>query len=186
MSTRARRFVAAVTNVALAVAISACAPKTSQPSTRVDNPSDARRNAARGRPSAEEELRRDLQSIFTGSAVDHAFWSVSVRSLKQNESLFSLNPSRMQTPASNQKLITTAVAAEKLGWDYRYTTKIYATGPLSPGGDLDGDLVIVSNGDPTINRRHPDRVGTFDAWAKQLYEKGVRRVGGQLIGDDNA
>ena len=32
-------------------------------------------------------------------------------------------PSRMQTPASNQKLITSAVAADRLGWDYRYTTK---------------------------------------------------------------
>ena len=93
---------------------------------------------------------------------------------------------RMQTPASTQKLITSAVAAERLGWDYRYTTRIYATGPLSSGGDLDGDLVIVSNGDPTINPRHPDRSGAFDAWAKQLYAKGVRRVGGQLIGDDNA
>ncbi|MEO7157854.1 MAG: D-alanyl-D-alanine carboxypeptidase/D-alanyl-D-alanine-endopeptidase, partial [Vicinamibacterales bacterium] len=108
-----------------------------------------------------------------------------VRSLTQNDSLYSLNAARMQTPASNQKVITSAVAAERLGWDYRYTTRIYATGPLS-GGDLDGDLVIVSNGDPTINPRHPDRVGTFDAWAKQLYEKGVRRVSGQLIGDDNA
>ena len=83
------------------------------------------------------------------------------------------------------KLVTSAVAAEKLGWDYRYTTKIFATGPLS-GGDLDGDLVIVSNGDPTINTRHPERWGAFDAWAKELYAKGVRRIGGQLIGDDNA
>ena len=101
-------------------------------------------------------------------------------------SLYSLNPARMQTPASNQKLITSAVAAERLGWDYRYSTKIYATGPILSGGDLDGDLVIVSNGDPTINPRHPDRWGAFDSWARQLYAKGIRRVGGQLIGDDNA
>jgi D-alanyl-D-alanine carboxypeptidase/D-alanyl-D-alanine-endopeptidase (penicillin-binding protein 4) len=111
---------------------------------------------------------------------------VSVQSLKSGEVLYSLNPARMQTPASNQKLISSAVAADRLGWDYRYSTRIYATGPLMSGGDLDGDLVIVSNGDPTINRRHPDRWGAFDAWAKQLYAKGVRRVGGQLIGDDNA
>jgi D-alanyl-D-alanine carboxypeptidase/D-alanyl-D-alanine-endopeptidase (penicillin-binding protein 4) len=110
---------------------------------------------------------------------------VSIRSLKNDEALFSLNPARMLTPASNQKLITGAVAAERLGWDYRYTTKIYSTGTLT-GGDLDGDLVIVSNGDPTINTRHPDRWGAFDAWAKQLYAKGLRRVTGQLIGDDSA
>src|SRR5215213_4977780 len=135
--------------------------------------------------SVDEQLRRDLGTIFTQPSIDHAMWSVLVRSLKHDDSLYSLNSARMQTPASNMKLVSAAVAAEKLGWDYRYTTKIYATGALT-GGDLDGDLVIVSNGDPTINRRHPDRWNAFDAWAKQLYAMGVRRVGGQLIGDDNA
>lgn len=167
-----------VTNVALVVVVSACAPKTASP--------QATRPVAGARTSPEEQLRRDLRAIFTDSAVDHALWSVSVQSLKQGGSLFALNASRMQTPASNQKLVTSAVAADRLGWDYRYSTKIYATGPLLTGGDLDGDLVIVSNGDPTINPRHPDRWGAFDAWAKQLYAKGLRRVGGQLIGDDNA
>ena len=175
MSDRARRFVRGLTNAALILAISACAPKTS-PVTR----------PAAARPSAEEQLRRDLQSIFTDSAIDHAFWSVSVQSLKHGAPLYSLNASRMQVPASNQKLLTSAVAAERLGWDYRYTTKIYTTGTLSEGGDLDGDLIVVSNGDPTINPRHPDRWGAFDAWAAQLYAKGIRRVGGHLIGDDNA
>lgn len=178
MTGRASRFVAAVTNVVLALALAACASKTPTLATLPEP-------AGSTRSSPEEQLRRDLESIFTSSTIDHALWSVSVRSLTQNESLYSLNAARMQTPASNQKVITSAVAAERLGWDYRYTTKIYATGPLS-GGDLGGDLVIVSNGDPTINPRHPDRVGAFDAWARQLYEKGVRRISGQLIGDDNA
>lgn len=176
MSDRARSFVK-LANVALILFISACAPKTAPPTV---GPTGAARS------SPEEQLRRDLQSIFTDSAIDHAFWAVSVQSLKQDGTLFSLNSSRMLTPASNQKLITSAVAAERLGWDYRYTTRIYATGTLSEGGDLDGDLIIVSNGDPTINPRHPDRWGAFDAWASELYAKGVRRVGGHLIGDDNA
>jgi D-alanyl-D-alanine carboxypeptidase/D-alanyl-D-alanine-endopeptidase (penicillin-binding protein 4) len=137
-------------------------------------------------PSSVEQLRRDLSGIFSAKNIDHAIWGVTVRSLKSDETLFSLNPRWKQTPASNQKVITSAVAAERLGWDYRYTTRIYSTGPISSGGDLDGDLVIVSNGDPTINPRHPERWGAFDAWAKQLHEKGLRRVAGQLIGDDNA
>ncbi len=167
----------ALANIALIILVTACAPKTASPAF-------GPQGAARSSP--EEQLRRDLQSIFTDSAIDHAFWAVSVQSLKQGGTLFSLNSSRMLTPASNQKLITSAVAADRLGWDYRYTTKIYATGPLSPEGDLSGDLVIVSNGDPTINPRHPERWGAFDAWARQLHAKGVRRVAGQLIGDDNA
>lgn len=165
-----------ITTAALFVLLTSCASGGSKP------PAVSAQPATR---SAGEQLRRDLAEIFTQPTIDHAFWSVSVRSLEHDDTLYNLNASRMQTPASNMKIVSAAVAAEKLGWDYRYTTKIFATGPLS-GGDLDGDLVIVSNGDPTINPRHPERWGAFDAWAKQLYAQGVRRVGGQLIGDDNA
>lgn len=161
--------------IALAFSFPGCAPKTAKPVV-----ADA---AVRRTPL--EQLQFDLKSIFTSAGIDHAFWGVSVRSLKNDELLFSMNSGRMQTPASNQKLITTAVAAEKLGWDFKYTTKIYALGPQD-GEDLNGDLVVVSNGDPTINTRHPDRWGAFDAWGKALYAKGIRRVHGQLIGDDNA
>lgn len=170
-----RRRAGACAAIALASVIGGCAAKGAQPAS----------SPTAGRPAI-RQLQRDLQSIFSSANVDHAFWGVSVRSLKTGELLYSSNPARLQTPASNQKVVTSAVAAERLGWDYRYSTKIYATGPLSSSGDLDGDLVIVSNGDPTINPRHPDRWGAFDAWAKQLYASGIRRVGGQLIGDDNA
>ena len=163
--------------VALALLVSGCAEKTAAPQIGP---------AAGVRLSPEQQLRRDLQSIFTGAEVDHAFWAVSVQSLKHGGPLYNLNSFRMLTPASTQKVITSAVAAERLGWDYRYTTKLYATGSLTEGGDLEGDLIVVSNGDPTINPRHPDRWGAFDAWAKELHAKGVRRIAGHLIGDDNA
>ena len=136
-------------------------------------------------PDHHEQLRRDLRAIFSGRSVDHGLWSVAVHSLKRGETLYSSNSFRLQVPASNQKLLTTAVAAERLGWDYRYTTQVFATGPIS-GGLLEGDLVIVSNGDPTINPRHQLRWQAFDDWAKQLAAKGVRVVNGHLIGDDNA
>jgi D-alanyl-D-alanine carboxypeptidase/D-alanyl-D-alanine-endopeptidase (penicillin-binding protein 4) len=138
-------------------------------------------------PSPHEQLRRDLQSIFSERTIDHGVWSVSVQSLRHGETLYSLNSFRLLTPASTQKLLTTAAAAERLGWDYRYTTRLYATGPIDPAtGAIDGDLVVVSDGDPTINPRHPERWAIFDEWGKQLAAKGIRQVNGYLIGDDNA
>lgn len=136
-------------------------------------------------PDHHEQLRRDLRGIFSGRTVDHGLWSVAVHSLKRGETLYSSNSFRLLVPASNQKLLTTAVAAERLGWDFRYTTTLQGTGPIRDG-QLEGDLVVVSNGDPTINPRHPLRWGAFDAWARQLAASGVRRVSGRLIGDDNA
>ena len=133
-----------------------------------------------------EALRRDLTAILSDRAVDHGVWSAVVHSLRHGETLYSLNSFRLQVPASNQKQLTAAVAAERLGWDYRYTTQIFATGAIDGNGALNGDLVVVSNGDPTINPRHPERWAIFDDWGKQLAAKGIRTITGHLIGDDNA
>lgn len=174
-------FVAAATIVVLSA-------QTAKGSDPEQTPSQSAQKAPSSRASrkAIERLRRDLQAIFGDRAVDHAQWSVIVKSLQSGDTLYTLNSNRLQVPASNQKLITSAVAAERLGWDYRYTTRIYATAPVSADGTIDGDVVVTSNGDPTINPRHAERWGVFDEWAKQLAARGIRLIGGQLIGDDNA
>lgn len=159
-------------------ALAACAPKTVRPTTPAAG--------AVANLSPHEQLRRDLSAIFSEASIDHAWWSVTIQSLQHQETLFSSNAFRMLTPASNQKLLTTAAAAERLGWDFRYTTRVYATGSIDANGGLNGDLVVVSDGDPTINPRHPERWGAFDEWGRQLAAKGIRQVNGYLIGDDNA
>jgi D-alanyl-D-alanine carboxypeptidase/D-alanyl-D-alanine-endopeptidase (penicillin-binding protein 4) len=137
-------------------------------------------------PSPHDQLRRDLAAIFSNPTVDHGVWAATVHSLRNGETLFSANAFRLQTPASVQKLLTAAVAADRLGWDYRYTTRIYITGPVDATGALNGDIVVISDGDPTINPRHPERWAIFDSWGRQLAARGIRQVNGFLIGDDNA
>ena len=134
---------------------------------------------------AQEQLARDLDRLFGSPAYEHAQWAASVHSLRTGEALYRLHPKRLLLPASAQKLLTAAAAAERLGWDYRFTTRILAIGPILDG-TLTGDLVVVGNGDPTINPRHPARWRVFDEWAALLQAKGITLVTGQLIGDDNA
>lgn len=162
--------------VALAM-LAGCAQRSQKPPTLAE---------ALANPSAHEQLRRDLRLIFSDRSVDHGLWSVSMHSLRHGETLYNVNSYRMQTPASNQKVLTAAAAADRLGWDHRYTTRIYATGAVDANGALNGDLIVVSDGDPTINPRHPARWPIFDDWGKQLAAKGIRTVNGYLIGDDNA
>ena len=154
-----------------------CALQSLTPPTRAQEPAN---------PSPHEQLHRDLRAIFGERTVDHGVWSAVVHSLRRGDTLYSVNSFRLQTPASTQKLLTAAAAAERLGWDYRYTTRIYSTGSVDSNGALNGDLVVVSDGDPTINPRHPERWAIFDEWGKQLAAKGIRTVNGHLIGDDNA
>jgi D-alanyl-D-alanine carboxypeptidase/D-alanyl-D-alanine-endopeptidase (penicillin-binding protein 4) len=142
--------------------------------------------AAAPQADASERLRRDLEAIFTAPAIDHAVWGVSFQSLTSREILYSYNASRFLLPASNQKLFTSAVAAERLGWDYRFETRVRASGAVDASGTLDGDLIIVGSGDPTINSRHADRARAFDQWAVNLQARGIKAIAGRIVGDDNA
>jgi D-alanyl-D-alanine carboxypeptidase/D-alanyl-D-alanine-endopeptidase (penicillin-binding protein 4) len=137
-------------------------------------------------PDAREQLQRQLHSLFDAPAVRHAQWGVHIFSLRSAETLYSLNAARFMVPASNQKILTTAVAAERLGWDFRFTTRLLATGPLDDDGTILGDVIVTGNGDPTINPRHPSRWRAFDDWAAALRARGVKIINGALIGDDNA
>jgi D-alanyl-D-alanine carboxypeptidase/D-alanyl-D-alanine-endopeptidase (penicillin-binding protein 4) len=174
MAARGRAVVLAL---AMALVAGACAARTPAP---LPEPPPA--------PvlSPAEQLQADLAALFGNSAIDHAHLAVLVRSLTSGETIYALNERRMLVPASNQKLLTAAAAASKLGWAYRYTTKVLANGALLEDGTLEGDLVIVGGGDPTINPRHPDRWAALDDWAGQIAARGVKIVGGNLIGDDNA
>ena len=146
--------------------------------------------AARVAPSpaslnAIDALQRDLHRLFTAPAVQHVHWGAHVVSLRDGRTLFAHNAQEFLIPASNQKMLTVAAAAEKLGWDYRFTTRLVGTGPIVGDGVLKGDLIIVGDGDPTINPRHPDRWGVFDRWAEALKARGLKAVAGNVVGDDN-
>jgi len=136
--------------------------------------------------SAPDRTRQHLSALFETPSLNHATIAVLVRSLTTGETLYALNERRMMVPASNQKLLTMAAAAKVLGWDYRYTTRVVATGTLKPDGTLEGNLIVIGSGDPTINPRHPERWRVLDDWAGQIAARGVRIVNGHLIGDDNA
>ncbi|QPM91865.1 hypothetical protein PSAL_031270 [Pseudooceanicola algae] len=53
-------------------------------------------------------------------------------------------------PASVAKTVTTLYALATLGGDYRFRTRLLATGPLV-GGKLDGDLILAGGGDPVLD-----------------------------------
>jgi D-alanyl-D-alanine carboxypeptidase/D-alanyl-D-alanine-endopeptidase (penicillin-binding protein 4) len=132
-------------------------------------------------------LRAELEQLFNAPALARATWGVLIQSLDTGETLFALNPNKYVMPASSMKIVTLAAAAERLGWDYRFTTDIATTGTLDPSsGVLDGDLIVVGRGDPTINGRGGPPTRVFDEWARRLREMGIREISGRIIGDDDA
>ena len=110
---------------------------------------------------------------------------MKVQSLDSGEVLFERNPHTLVMPASNMKILTMAVAAERLGWDHRFETTLETAAPIE-SGTLTGDLVVVGHGDPTISDRDGDRTRVFAAWADRLRAQGVTRIAGRIVGDDDA
>lgn len=93
--------------------------------------------------------------------------------------LETYNPIRPLPPASTEKAVTSLYALETLGSDFRFETRLVATGPIT-GGILDGDLVLLGGGDPAL-----DSDGLYDL-AAQANAAGLREVRGRLLVDGSA
>ncbi|HEV8348211.1 MAG TPA: D-alanyl-D-alanine carboxypeptidase/D-alanyl-D-alanine-endopeptidase [Vicinamibacterales bacterium] len=130
-------------------------------------------------------LVRDIDAILAQPALDRGYWAVLVKSLKSDETLYTLNARKLMMPASNMKIVTLAAAAERLGWDYTYETQILAVGAID-AGTLDGDLLVVGSGDPSLVAADGMSSRVFDDWAERMKALGVRTILGRVVGDDNA
>ena len=65
--------------------------------------------------AARASLTHDIDAILAQPALEHGYWGVLVKSLKNDDTLYALNARRLMLPASNMKIVTLAAAAEKLG-----------------------------------------------------------------------
>ncbi len=130
-------------------------------------------------------------------AVANAFAGLQVVSLATGRVLYAHDADRLFVPASNMKLFTTALALVRLGPQYRFKTQIGADAEIDGEGRLAGDLVLVGGGDPTLSGReypyqyHPgSQAGTtysfraIEELADQLAARGLKRVDGDIVGDD--
>jgi D-alanyl-D-alanine carboxypeptidase/D-alanyl-D-alanine-endopeptidase (penicillin-binding protein 4) len=131
-------------------------------------------------------LTEKIEAILELEKAGGGTWAVEVVSLDSGETLCEMNSRRSMLPASNMKLFTTAAALYYLGSDFTTKTSLYYDGKLGANGTLDGDLIVYGRGDPNISGRFQDSpTSIFEDLARKLKEKGLKKVTGDIVGDDS-
>lgn len=137
-------------------------------------------------PDARARLRALADSLVTLPGFRSAHWGILIVDPVSAETLYSHNAGKLFAPASNQKLITGAVALAQLGPDHRFRTIVAKRGRLRDG-TLRGDLVLVGRGDPSLSDRvHGDARLPLRAMADSLAARGIRRIVGQIFAEGDA
>ena len=145
--------------------------------------------------SASARFAVRAEQLVQAAPVDKGEWGLLVVDAASGETLYEKNADKYFVPASNMKLLSTAVALDKLGVDYRFRTTMETNGKLGDDGTLRGDLFLVGRGDPNLsNRKFPfDAKEEFDGppervlaeMADAVVARGLKEITGDIVGDDS-
>ena len=133
-------------------------------------------------PAADLEQRLDTLTADTPAL---GFAGIQVVEAATGKILYSKNADRLFLPASNLKILTSALALERLHPDYRFTTRVVR--------EASGDVVLVGSGDPSLSGRafpynKEQRPGpplqAIEQLADAIAAHGVERIDGDIVGDD--
>jgi D-alanyl-D-alanine carboxypeptidase/D-alanyl-D-alanine-endopeptidase (penicillin-binding protein 4) len=132
--------------------------------------------------AADLEQRLDALTAETPAL---GFAGIQVVEAATGKTLYSKNADRLFLPASNLKILTSALALERLRPDYRFTTRVVR--------EPSGDIVLVGSGDPSLSGRafpynKEQRPGpplqAIEQLADAIAAHGVERIDGDIVGDD--
>ncbi|HET9530179.1 MAG TPA: D-alanyl-D-alanine carboxypeptidase/D-alanyl-D-alanine-endopeptidase [Blastocatellia bacterium] len=134
-----------------------------------------------------DSLRARIYAHLAQPRFNPAAWGVKIVSLDTGATIFEQNAGKYFSPASNAKLYSAALALDRLGGDYRIKTSLYATARPDASGRIKGDLIVYGRGDPTLAARlnGGDYYKPFEPFLNLLVNAGVRKIEGDLIGDES-
>ena len=147
--------------------------------------------AALARDLSASGLRAKLATEMSAVGGASGAWVFDVDASGDGQ-LYGNDADERLIPASNEKLFTTAAFLTKLGPDGRLETRAYARGKLSGGrkSTLDGDLVLVGDGDPTFGTARfaqaaNQPVTRVSELARDVHRAGIRKITGRVLADDS-
>jgi D-alanyl-D-alanine carboxypeptidase/D-alanyl-D-alanine-endopeptidase (penicillin-binding protein 4) len=160
--------------------------------------------------ASEHPSAAKLEAVMNGPEFPSAHWGILVVERDSGKVLYEQNAGQLFIPASVTKLYSVAAALDTFGPDHRFETTVYRSGEIGPGGELDGDVILVAGGDLTLGGRSDSSGGIVftsvdhtyandtrsDTWtavdplaglnelARQVATAGIKRVRGDVLIDD--
>ncbi len=125
-----------------------------------------------------------VEQIISEGGARRAVWGVYAIDSRNGNVLADVGGTRLQVPASNRKLVATAIAVSRFNRDTVFTTELRADG-LS-AGVISGDLVLYAAGDPSWT---PELIGgrsghtKLNELARLAAKNGLKHVKGDLVID---
>ena len=140
---------------------------------------------------AQNELAKRIEQAYTRFAADeqmqYASISLTVLDAQTGEVLFAKNEQQGLAPASTLKTITSATALYLLGPNFTYKTSLGYTGSISKEGNLNGDIILLGGGDPSLGswRYNQGTSAVLTQWLNALKQAGIKKIQGRVIGCDS-
>jgi len=115
-------------------------------------------------------------------------WGAMVVSLTRGDTLYAYNSGEGMLPASTMKLLTSAIAFERFGPNYKFSTDALRDAPVGPDGTLNGNLYLRGDGDPALSGKFlpGGPSAPMNRLADLVASKGIRHITGSVIGDASA
>lgn len=125
-----------------------------------------------------EQTAKNLAAIVDAGNVSGEFGCV-VADANSGELLEAHYADTALPPASVAKVVTAIYAISQLGAAFRFSTRVLASGPIQ-NGVLNGDLILVGNGDPVLDTDH------LAGLVSELKKTGLLSIKGRFIVDATA
>jgi serine-type D-Ala-D-Ala carboxypeptidase/endopeptidase (penicillin-binding protein 4) len=157
-----------------------------------------------------DPLSRRVDAVLATPGFQHGHWGVLVIDARSGQTVYERNADELFAPASVTKLFSTAAALIELGPDYRFETPVRRRGAVDSQGALQGDLILVAQGDLCMGGRtgengsllfkdddhtyaggnllgqivSTDPLAGLDQLARAVRAAGIREVSGDVVIDD--
>ena len=132
--------------------------------------------------------RKILKQFTSDAALSNAVISICAIDVSSEEVLLQTDPQLSVSPASVLKLLTTATAFEVLGADYQFATVVVTDGEIE-SGTLNGNLIIIGGGDPTLGSAYfnadSQKKAFLKQWSQLIKQVGIDSINGNIIANPN-